>query len=247
MSHENMEPAEGPGQGPEPGKNANMFAVFSSPAKCFARLRDRPAWLLPLVLITVANLAATAVSTRYFDWAGQRELAAERMQERGMSEADIEQALERMEQFTGSPLARFGLPLAGGLLTQLVAFFFLALIYNLGLPLLGGAGDYRRVLAVTAHAGLVALPAAALRILLMVLNRSAEAMTSLLLAFPGLENRSLQVVIGRVDPFVIWQLVLTGLGLKLVFGLKGSKSYWLVVGVWLLVTLAFALLAGLQG
>ncbi|MFO7637817.1 MAG: YIP1 family protein [bacterium] len=222
-----------------------MLSVFTSPGQLFARLRERPVWLLPLALAVVASLAATAVSTNYFDWSEQRDAAVEAMQQRGMSETDIEQALVQMERFTGNPLMRFGMPLAGGLITQLVAFFFLALIYNLALPLLGAQGSYRGVMSVTAHAGLVAVPAAALRILLMVMTRSAQAGTSLLLAFPGLEQGFLQVVLSRVDPFVIWQVVLTGLGLKVFFDIKGSKSYWLVAAIWVFITLVFGLLAGL--
>jgi hypothetical protein len=222
-----------------------MFDIFGSPSALFSRLREKPVWLLPLILATVASLAATAVSINYVDWSAQRDTMLERFDQSNMTAEQKEEALERMEQFSTNPLMRYGLPLAGALVTQLVAFFFLALIYNLSLPLLGTTGNYRRVMAVTAHAGLVALPAALLRILLVVLRRSAEATTSLLAAFPGLEGRFLQVILSRLDPFVIWQLVLTGLGLKLVFDIKGSKSYWLVIGLWLLITLVFGLLAGL--
>jgi hypothetical protein len=222
-----------------------MFDIFGSPSALFSRLREKPVWLLPLILATVASLAATAVSINYVDWSAQRDTMLERFDQSNMTAEQKEEALERMEQFSTNPLMRYGLPLAGALATQLVAFFFLALIYNLSLPLLGTTGNYRRVMAVTAHAGLVALPAALLRILLVVLRRSAEATTSLLAAFPGLEGRFLQVILSRLDPFVIWQLVLTGLGLKLVFDIKGSKSYWLVIGLWLLITLVFGLLAGL--
>jgi hypothetical protein len=222
-----------------------MFDIFGSPSALFSRLREKPVWLLPLILATVASLAATAVSINYVDWSAQRDTMLERFDQSNMTAEQKEEALERMEQFSTNPLMRYGLPLAGALVTQLVAFFFLALIYNLSLPLLGTTGNYRRVMAVTAHAGLIALPAALLRILLVVLRRSAEATTSLLAAFPGLEGRFLQVILSRLDPFVIWQLVLTGLGLKLVFDIKGSKSYWLVIGLWLLITLVFGLLAGL--
>jgi len=230
-----------------------MLDIFTAPGRLFARLRERPVWLLPLALVTLANLAATAVSIRYVDWPAQREVILERIEQADMTEDQREEALARAEQFATNPLVRWGLPLAGGLITQLVAFFFLALIYNLSLPLCGSAtvetsgapGSYRRVLAVTAHAGLVALPAAFLRVALILLSRSASATTSLLAAFPGLESGFLQVVLGRLDPFAIWGLVLTGLGLKVVFDLKGRKSYLLVAAVWLVLTLAFALLAGL--
>lgn len=224
-----------------------MFQILTAPAAAFARLREKSSWWLPLLISALATVAATAVSVQYVDWSAQRETAVEQMQERGMSEEDIEQALERMEQFTSSPLARYGLPIAGGLLTHVIAAFFLALIYNLALPLLGANGNYLRTLAITTHAGLVAVPAALIRIILMLLRRTAEVNTSLLLAFPGVENRLLSVVLARVDIFTIWQVILIGLGLKVVYDLKGSKSYWLAVAVWALFTIVFGLLAAFGG
>lgn len=224
-----------------------MFQVFTAPTAAFTRLRDKPNWWLPLIITAVATVAATAVSVQYVDWSAQRETAIEQMQERGMSEADIEAAVQRMENFTSNPLMRYGLPVVGGLITHLIAVFFIALIYNLALPLLGASGNYLRTLAVTTHAGLVVVPAALVKIILMLLRRSAEVGTSLALAFPNIESRFLAVVLARVDPFTIWQVVLVGLGLKVVYDIKGSKSYWLAVVVWALFTLVFGLLAMLGG
>jgi hypothetical protein len=224
-----------------------MFQVFTAPTAAFTRLREKPNWWLPLIITAVATVAATAVSVQYVDWSSQRETAVAQMQERGMSEEDIEAAVQRMENFTSNPLMRYGLPVVGGLITHVIAVFFLALIYNLALPLLGASGNYLRTLAVTTNAALVAVPAALVKIILMVMRRSAEVGTSLALAFPNIESRFLSVVLARVDPFTIWQVILVGLGLKVVYDIKGSKSYWLAVVVWALFTLIFGLLATLGG
>lgn len=223
-----------------------MFGIYASPTGTFARLKEKPAWLLPLIIALVCNLAATAVSVQHVDWQEQRDRAVERMQARGMTEEQVEQALGNMDRFYTNPLLRTGAPLVSALVVQLVAVFLLTLVYNLALPLLGASGSYLRTLAVVTHAGLVALPAAAVRIILVLLKRSAEVSTSLLALAPGLRSGFLGVVLGRIDLFAIWQLVLAGLGLKVVYDMKGSKSYWLVFGVWVALTLVFGLL-GLVG
>jgi hypothetical protein len=221
-----------------------MFGVYASPTATFQRLKEKPVWLLPLILAVVANLAVTFVSMRYIDWNEQRQVAVDRMKERNMTEEQINQALEGMDRFQSNGLLKFGLPLGGALVTSLVSIFFLALIYNISLPLLGVTGNYLRMLSVIAVSGLVALPSALVRIPLTLLQKSAQVSTSLLVAAPNLKSPFLTVILSRVDLFAIWQLVLVGLGLKVVFDIRGTKSWWLVFSVWGVLTLVLALLGG---
>jgi hypothetical protein len=224
-----------------------MFSIYTAPTAVFTRLREKPTWVIPLIIALVATLAITALSIQYVDWSGQREKMLEQFEERGMTEEQQEQALERMESFTDNPLMRYGFPLLGAIITQLVAFFFLALVYNLSLPLLGATGNFTRVMSVTAWAGLVMVPAVVVRAILTIMSKSAEVSTSLLLVAPNVSNGFLKVVLSRVDLFTIWQLVLVAIGLKVMFDIKGSKSYWLVAAVWALITGIFALIASFTG
>jgi hypothetical protein len=224
-----------------------MFSIYTAPTAVFTRLREKPTWVIPLIIALVATLAITALSIQYVDWSGQREQMLERFDESDMTEEQQEQALERMESFTDNPLMRYGFPLLGAIITQLVAFFFLALVYNLSLPLLGATGNFTRVMSVTAWAGLVMVPAVVVRAILTIMSKSAEVSTSLLLVAPNVSNGFLKVVLSRVDLFTIWQLVLVAIGLKVMFDIKGSKSYWLVAAVWALITGIFALIASFTG
>jgi len=224
-----------------------MFQVYTAPASVFARVKEKPVWLLPMVLALVANLAVVFVSTQYVDWTEQRQVAIDRMRERNMTEDQIQKATEGMDKFYSSPLMRFGLPLVGALFTGVIAVLFMTIIYNVALPLVGARGDFVRTLSVVTHAGLVTIPASIVHIVLVLARRSAEVTTSLLLAAPGLKGGFLAVVLSRVDPFAIWQLILAGLGLGIVFEVRGSKPYWIVFSVWGLLTLVFALLGGRMG
>lgn len=224
-----------------------MFGIYFSPTRTFERLKEKPVWLVPLILVVVVNLAVTALALQYVDWESQRQAAVDRMQERGMTEEQIEQATERMGTFYDNPLMKTGFPLIGALITQVVGVLFLTLVFNLGLPLLGAAGNFRRTLSVVACGSLVAIPGALVRAILILLRRSAEVSTSLMLAFPNLKQGFLTVILSRIDVFVIWQFILFGLGLKVAFDTRGSKSYWLVFGVWALITLILAALGLLGG
>jgi hypothetical protein len=224
-----------------------MFGIYFSPTRTFERLKEKPVWLVPLIVVVVANLAVTALAIHYFDWSSQREAALERMQERGMTEEQIEQATERMDALYGSPLMKTVFPVVGALITQVIGVLFLTVVFNLGLPLLGASGNFKRSLSVVAHGSLVAVPGAVVRAILILLRRSAEVSTSLQAALPDLKQGFLAVVLSRIDLFVIWQFILFGLGLKVAFDTKGNRSYWLVFGVWILITLVLAALSLLSG
>lgn len=224
-----------------------MLDIYLAPTRAFDRLKEKPSWLLPLAIGLVAALAVTAISSQFFDWEAQKEKAVEEMQKRNMTEEQVNQALERMEGFYSSPVMRTGAPLVGALVTHLVAAFFLALVTNLALPLLGATGSYLRTLAVICTAGLVAVPAAIVRGALILVQRTAEVSTSLGIAFPGLKSGFPAVIVNRIELFAIWQLILVGLGLKVVYDIKGSRTYWLVSAIWLLITVVLGLLAALSG
>jgi hypothetical protein len=224
-----------------------MFGIYFSPTRTFERLKEKPVWLVPLIIVLVANLAVTALSIQYVDWDSQREAAIERMQERGMTEEQIDEATERMGTFYDNPMMKTVFPMVGALITMVIGILFLTVVFNLGLPLLGASGNFKRTLAVVAHGSLVALPGAVVRAILILLRRSAEVSTSLMAAFPNLKQGFLAVVLGRIDIFVIWQFILFGLGLKVAFETRGNRSYWLVFGVWALVTLVLAALSLLGG
>jgi len=224
-----------------------FFGIFTSPAGTFQRLKEKPTWLVPLVIVVVATLAISALSTRYIDWDAQREQAVERMEQRGMTEEQREQQLAAMDKAFASPLLRYGAPLVGAFLTALIGIFFLVLVYNLALPLVGGSGNFRRMLSVVSWSSLVLVPGAVVRAVLVLLRQSANVSTSLMLVAPDLKPGFLAVLLGRIDLFTIWQLVVTAIGIRVIFDVRSGKAYGLVFGVWALLTLILGLLATVAG
>jgi hypothetical protein len=224
-----------------------LFDIYFAPNRAFARQKDKPVWLVPLIIALVFNMLIALLSAQYVDWDKQKQFAMDRMRAQNMTEEQVQQATGRMDKFYSNPIMRYGMPPVSALFISLIGVFFLAIVYNVSLPLLGGTSDFMRALAVVCNAGLVAVPSAIVRAGLVLLKRSSEVTTSLLLAAPGLKPGFLTVVLSRVDVFAIWQLILCALGLSVVFNLKGAKSYVLVFAVWAVLTLVFALLGGRAG
>jgi hypothetical protein len=219
-----------------------MLDIYVAPGRAFARLKEKPSWLIPIIIALLFNMLFVLVSSNYVDWEKQRQTAIERMRERNMSEEQIQKSTEGMEKFYSNPALRFGVPMVSALFVTVIAALFLAVIYNVSLPLFGGTGDFKRVWAIVCNASLVAVPATVVRGLLVLLKKSAEVSTGLLAAAPGIKQPFLKGLLAQLDIFDFWKFLLIAIGLKVVFGLKGSKSYTLVFAVWLVVMLLLALL-----
>ena len=219
-----------------------MLDIFLAPGRAFARLKEKPSWLVPLIIVLVFNMLFALLSSQYVDWDKQRQTALDQMRERNVPEEQIEKAMEGMEKYYSSPVMRYGMPVVSVLFISLIALLFLAVVYNVSLPMFGGAGDFKRMWAIVCNASLVAVPATIVRGLLVLLKRSAEVTTSLLAAAPNLKHGFLAGLLAQLDIFDFWKFLLIAMGLKVVFGLKGSKSYVLVFAVWLVVMLLLSLL-----
>jgi len=219
-----------------------MLDIYLAPGRAFGRLKEKPTWLIPLMVVLLFNVLFVLVSSHYVDWDKQRQTAVERMRERNMTEEQIEKATEGMEKFYSSPAMRYGMPVVSALFVSLLAALFLAVVYNVSLPLFGGAGDFKRTWAIVCNASLVAVPATVVRGLLVLLKRSSEVATSLLAAAPALKQPFLKGLLAQLDIFDFWKFMLIAIGLKVVFGVKSSKSYTLVFAVWLVVMLILAVL-----
>jgi hypothetical protein len=219
-----------------------MLDIYLAPGRAFARLKEKPNWLIPLVIVLVFNMLFVSVSSHYVDWGKQRQAALERMHERNMPQEQIDKATEGMDRFYASPAMRYGMPVVSGLIVSLIALLFLAVIYNVSLPLFGGASDFKRTWAIVCNASLVAVPATVIRGMLILLKHSSEVTTSLLVAAPNLKHGFLAGLLAQLDIFDFWKFMLIAIGLKVVFGLKGSKSYTIVFAVWFVVILILALL-----
>ena len=219
-----------------------MLDIFSAPGNAFSRLKEKPAWLVPLIIVLVFNMLFVFVSSHYVDWQKQRQAALEQMRERNMPQEQIDKATEGMDKFYSSPAMRFGVPVASTLIVSLIALLFLAVIYNVSLPLFGGTSDFKRMWAIVCTASLVGVPAAIVRGILVLLKRSAEVTTSLALAAPGLKQGFAKALLTQLDIFDFWKFLLIAIGLRVVFGIKSSKAYTLVFAVWIVIMLILSLL-----
>lgn len=216
-------------------RDMNILDLFFSPTRYFLKLREKPIWLLPLILILISALLQSFVATRYVKF----DEIITKMRERGMTEEQI----ERVKNFYQSPKALV-LTSFSVIFTTFIALFLLSLLLNFALPLLGKEGIFLKTFSVVVNAGLVSALGNLLRSLLILIKKSPFVATNLSLILPqNLKKTFLFSLFSQLDIFLIYQFALIGLGLTLIYELKGKKGYYLPFSLYSLWVILIAFLS----
>ena len=251
-------PDVSPGKGPgadrrvggkqrDPGALRRLLSVFHAPGRTFAELARSPTIAAALIATALAGaFEATAVS-RATDLDAMARHAFERQMEqtpgsftRNMSEADQRRMFEGTQG--ALRLTRNFAPVLGAV-GALISPLLAAAVFLLVFGLLGAQGSYRLILATVVHAGWPAVATSSLLTGLVawvsypLTPERAEAplRANLAAVVSGLDGAA-RAVASRVDLFVAWEVVLTGIGLAIVLGVTRGRSFAVVLSLWALTT-----------
>ena len=197
-----------------------IIRIFYTPGETFESLahkRSAADWLVPAVLsavvVTLAAVLVLPVTTEF-----NQEVMQQRMQ--GMSAEEREsvgqhqQVIMQASTLIITPIMFF------------IVLFMTAALYLLIGKLFGGLLSYGQVLAIVAYAGLITIPQEVVKTLLILAKEMSAVQIGLGIF---LSEEALQSFSGRllslIDPFIIWSVVITGLGLSIVGQLDRSKAY----------------------
>ncbi len=212
-----------------------LVSVFTAPRALFEHLAERPAWVLPFLLL-LAAAALFVVATWNSAW--MPEMMAK------MEEQDAPEQAYEMIANNGMAMYSVIIPLFGGVFTLL---YGLAVMF-VGNFLLGGKLAFRQAMSVVAHAGLVSLVALPIRVLLANAASSPQVTLGPGALLPagqqeGFAMKFLANFLMSLDLFSIWQTVLVAIGVSAIarVGLKAS-----MIAMFTLFLL-FAVLGGLMG
>lgn len=206
-----------------------LINIFWSPTRVFSGIKEKPGWVLPFVIILVW-IALTAAITVMIARSSPEALTRqeEMMRERGMTEEQIEQAM----QITKGPVPVIAGGIGGAFVFAIRLLLF-ALILNLFIPLFAGASSFKKVFAVVSFSSLVTIPGIVLRLILMAVTKSPFVTTSLALLVPDMERTSFFYgFLGGFDLFVLWEMALVALGISCANGIKKVNAYILVFVIW---------------
>lgn len=209
-----------------------ILAVLWAPAKTFAAIAARPTWLA--ALLTLAVLGAVSVQVGFSKVTADGLVRS--LQEQGREMPPNAPSPETMLKFT-----RWA-AVGGAALFAPVLYVVVALLFWVGLRLLGSELDFVRSLAVTVH-GFMPFAVAALVGIPVALGREEIAMEELQggqlvashLGFLASEEtgKAMMALLTSADLFSIWAIALLAIGYRVVAKVSRGTALGVVLAIWI--------------
>lgn len=218
---------------------ARIAGVLFSPTRTFELIRQRPTWLVALVVLVLLGTVAGYLIGQKLDW---EEVARDQTAQSGrqLSAEQIEQSIEVTEKI--GPV----MVIAGPTLFGPIAYLVIALIFWVVLKLLGGELSYKASLATTLH-GLMPNALSAILLIPVLLSRDELGITEVnagtvlasnLGAFaPEDAGKGMLALLSSIDVFSIWSLALLAIGYSVVAGVSRAKAATVAVALWVVYIL----------
>ena len=202
---------------------------------------DRPLWRAPILLLLLATVAHALLT-------GSLAAAARAGGEVVLPPNSEFWTPEQQAQFlqaataTNNPTFNYVLPALGAVLGALLMWLVVSWLLHLVLTLLGGRGTSQGAINVVAWASLPFVLRAAIQMVAMLLTDDLVAGGGLSGFAPGGEgslNVFLASLLGQIDLYFIWHVILVYLGARLSSRLPRGKT-------WLAVLIVFALVMAVR-
>ena len=252
------------GNGENGGSSSSMLTrvsdVFLSPGEAFQNIQKKPAWWIPLVITVLISailqlwLMNITVQDQIAKMNAQITKVERQMAENGAPQERIDEVIRRIEQGkerVQGPAKYLGLivPVVYLLLVWSLASALLMLGSN---PIMGGNAKFGQIMGVVAWSSLTVTLGSILKSVLIFIQETSHGVTTSLAALmkvPMLAEKpsALYMFLSKMDPFMVWQVVLWGMGLALVANISAKKGYivaFVLWFIWIAISIGFNQLLG---
>lgn len=198
-----------------------MVGVFSAPTGAFAAFNLKPRILMVLLITIVLVFVTNYFMTEY----------SAKLQYELVSKSTIipPQQLEQMQDDAVNPDRLMGgVAAAAG---QFVGVLILSLIaWGLGSFVMGGDSTFKKVWGASLLGGLIPVIGNLVKLPLVIAKESMYVSLGLAALFPGKDFTSiLYSILYYLDVFMIWGLIVTGIGYATVFNISRGKGITIAV------------------
>jgi hypothetical protein len=255
MSDLEVQPVAEIPAGPGLSQTQRVTNIFSAPSKTFEDIkRGNRSWWLPWVIMAlVGYLFFAAVSSKV----GMQTVVDNQM--RMASESQQEQmakAPPQQREMTAkiSLYVTEGIFIAGPVFLLLVAAVVALVLWGTINFVFGGKATFGGIFAVWFFAALPSILKTLLGIVVLFVGNTPEtfniknyAPTNVAAFLPVMEtNKALYALASSLDVVTIWSLILMGMGIAIVAGVKRSSGYIAVFGWWAIIVLIGVGVAAIQ-
>ncbi|MGQ9602779.1 MAG: YIP1 family protein [bacterium] len=204
----------------------NFGSIFVSPTEVAVRVKEKPSWALPFVVIIVINFVVLYITYPMLaDF--QKERMIQTMRNRGISEEKIKEYLEVAQgkrMFTAT---------TGTIIGTIITALLASALLNLLSPSVGSKIGFRITLAYFCYILWIGSVGGIIRAILMVAKNTYDVRTSIAAFAPNVSSMSaLGVILGSFDLFTIWSIIALGYGYAELANTAKKRSFALVILLW---------------
>jgi hypothetical protein len=208
--------------------------------------KEHPVWIAPLVALMLSALILVLVSSSL---AGQSSQLSSQPEMYEYYSPEQQQQYQNAVNMGVSPVVTIIFPLAGKILGIWVGWILLGSILHLSLTLNGSRSNTRSALNIVAWASVPFILRDIVQIFAILISKQ-------LIVNPGLSgfmadgvtgiSSFISVLLGFLDIYLIWQIVLIGLGAIKISGLTAGKA-WLATIIAVIIFLVIKAIPGFVG
>ena len=123
-------------------------------------------------------------------------------------------------------------------------FLFTAIYYLIGSVFLGGDSSFKKLLSVQAWSSFIIMVSSIIRVPLIRAKDSALVSLSPAMLLPSdLVGSKLFTMLSQIDFFIIWYLIVFGMGFSYIYRFSKVKSYTAIAICWIIWVAAITILS----
>jgi len=215
----------------------NLAKVLIKPSRVFDWVRENPNWWVPAVVLVVISVIVAVVSAP---------LGTEEALKQIQKNADQmpPEAIAQAKQMINSPVVVM-LAVVGSFLGVAISLLIQSALLHLGASMFGGRSKFTVGITTVAYAGMpIALQQTIQSVYMIATGKIAKSGLSTLLSSDQI-NTPLAALLGRIDIFSIWAIVLLVIGFSTTYQISKGKAAAISVGYWLLGTIIMVAFAAM--
>ncbi len=218
-----------------------IVGVFLSPTPTMESIDRKPTWVLPLIVILLISVILAVITLPI---TLPEQLAKQRtaMEEKGMSDEEIDNAVQISEKFSKILIPVGGL-IVGGIFLALIAL----IIWFVGNIILGGQTSFKQVFSVYLFTSFISLLGMIIKTPIMLSKKTADVHFSLASFFQADSlNKYVYSFLKTMEVFEIWRFIVLTIGFAIIYKFSMKKAGWTMFVFFLFYAAVLTLLYSLQ-
>jgi hypothetical protein len=196
---------------------ARISGIFFEPRKVFNFLNLKPSWFFAFLLILLIGVVLAEITLP------QNLLLQKQIVSQSPRISSTPGVLDKMTEITtGKRISTIVSEIIKVFIGLMLLTSFVYFLCNI---ILGGDSSYKRVLSVVTYTSFVPTLGAILKTPLILAKNSADIQTSLALLMPGGDFTKIRyMLLGALEIFSIWQIILIALGVTVLYKFSMTKA-----------------------